>query len=183
MPSPIARDEFAADAAQKLGIDSALMRNELKMAASRRRESVSPMRASTCSEAERILLRALSLPSNDPTFAQAVAALEAQPECFASIGVAHLLDPLRLRTTHDALDALEPGSGRAMLAEILMREGGELSPEELEGAVATLRHHHLQQKQRALRAEIAEAERQNDQQRLLTLTAQKLTLDRALREA
>jgi DNA primase len=183
MPSRIARDEFAADAAQKLGIDSAVMREELRMAAAKRRDAVAPMRASSCSEAERVLLRALALPLDDRIFADAVAALETQPECFASISVAHLIEPLRLRSTHDALDALEPGAGRAMLAEVLMREGEGLSAEELDAAVATLRHHHLQQKQRALRAEIAEAERRGDPQQVLALTAEKLALDRALREA
>jgi DNA primase len=183
MPSPIARDEFAADVAQKLGIDSAVMREELKLAASKRRDAVAPMRATSCSEAERVLLRALALPMDDRIFAQAVAALGAYPECFASVGVAHLIEPLRLRSTHDALDALEPGAGRAMLAEILMREGEGLSAEELDSAVATLRHHHLQQKQRAVRAEIAEAERRGDPERVLTLTTEKLALDRALREA
>jgi DNA primase len=123
------------------------------------------------------------LPMDDRIFAQAVAALGAYPECFASVGVAHLIEPLRLRSTHDALDALEPGAGRAMLAEILMREGEGLSAEELDSAVATLRHHHLQQKQRAVRAEIAEAERRGDPERVLTLTTEKLALDRALREA
>ena len=39
IPSPIGRDEFATDAAQKLGIDSALVREELKQAAARRRMS------------------------------------------------------------------------------------------------------------------------------------------------
>ena len=40
MPNPIQRDEFAADAAQKLGIDSAILRQELRQAAMQRVESV-----------------------------------------------------------------------------------------------------------------------------------------------
>jgi DNA primase len=70
-----------------------------------------------------------------------------------------------------------------MLAEILMREGDGLAAEELEAAVATLRHHHLQRKQRALRAEIAEAERRGDPDAVLRLTGEKLALDRILRQA
>jgi len=183
MPSAIARDEFAADAAQKLGIDSAVMREELRLAAARRRDAVAPMRPTSCSQAERVLLRALALPLDDERFLQALAALDAHAECFASIGIAHLIEPLRLRSTHDALDALEADEGRALLAEILMREEEGLAAEELEAAIATLRHHHLQQKQRALRAEIAEAERRNDQDRVMQLMAEKLLLDRALRQA
>jgi DNA primase len=182
MPSRIGRDEFAADAAQKLGIDSAVMREELRMAAAKRRDAVAPMRAASCSEAERVLLRALASRLDDRIFSQAAKALAAYPECFASIGIAHMIEPLRLRSTHDALDALEPGSGRAMLADILMKEHEALESHDLEAAVATLRHHHLQQKQRGVRAAIAEAERRGDQAQLLTLTSEKLALDRALRE-
>ena len=40
IPSRIARDEFAADAAQKLAIDSALLRQELKQAAFARRTDI-----------------------------------------------------------------------------------------------------------------------------------------------
>src|SRR3984885_1437629 len=62
MPNPIQRDEFAADAAQKLGIDSALLRQELKQAAAQRTASVPAHRAEPLTETERILLRALVLP-------------------------------------------------------------------------------------------------------------------------
>ena len=42
IPSRIARDAFANDAAQALGIDSALVRAELKDAAAKRRDSIAP---------------------------------------------------------------------------------------------------------------------------------------------
>ena len=90
---------------------------------------------------------------------------------------------LRNRASHDPLQGLEAGRGRSMLAEILMKEAEPLESHTLDAAVATLRHNHLQQKQRTLRSEIAEAERKNDQQRVLTLTAEKLSLDRLLRQA
>ncbi len=182
MPSRIARDEFAADAAQKLGIDSAVMREELKMAAAKRRDQVAPTRTH-CSEAERILLRALASPMDEEVFQRAVAALTEAPECFAAMSVAYLTEPLRLRSCHDALEALEAGPGRAMVAEILMRESEMLETHELDGAIATLKHHHLQQKQRGLRTLIAEAERRNDLERVLSLTAEKLSVDRMLRQA
>ena len=40
MPETLARDQFAADAAQKLGIDSAVLREELRQAALKRRDHV-----------------------------------------------------------------------------------------------------------------------------------------------
>jgi len=183
MPNLIARTEFAQDAAQKLGIDSAVMREELKVAAAKRRDSVAPMTGTACSEAERVLLRALSLPLDEEMFQRAAEAVESNPELFAGLGVAHLLEPLRLRSEHGPMVAVEPGAGQALLAEILMKEEGALEAHDLDAAIATLRQHHLQQRQRALRSEIADAERRNDQQRVLTLTAEKLSLDRLLRQA
>ena len=40
MPEKLARDQFAADAAQKLGIDSAVLREELRQAALKRRDHI-----------------------------------------------------------------------------------------------------------------------------------------------
>ena len=40
MPEKLARDQFAGDAAQKLGIDSAVMREELRQAALKRRDRI-----------------------------------------------------------------------------------------------------------------------------------------------
>src|ERR1700728_239515 len=60
MPNRIARDEFASDAAQKLGIDSALVREELHQAARKRRDQVDPSSMDKLNEAERVLLRAMA---------------------------------------------------------------------------------------------------------------------------
>ena len=75
MPSRIARDEFAADAAQKLGIDSALVREELKEAASKRRDSITcpglvrlPVPNTSCSRLSRLRRTATSTaPPKPPT--------------------------------------------------------------------------------------------------------------------
>src|SRR5277367_4313252 len=64
IPNRIQRDEFAADAAQKLGIDSAILRQELKQAAATRTESIHAHSAEPASEIERILIRALVLPED-----------------------------------------------------------------------------------------------------------------------
>ncbi|HEY0795821.1 MAG TPA: DNA primase, partial [Acidisarcina sp.] len=66
-PSRLSRDEFAADAAQKLGIDSAVLREELKQAAAKRRDTV-PRKSFTLSECERVLLRALAGQPDDSAF-------------------------------------------------------------------------------------------------------------------
>ena len=87
MPEKLARDQFAADAAQKLGIDSAVLREELHQAALRRRDHVE-VRASSLTEVERVLLRALAI--DDPEFEQSrrlvVAALAQQSDWFEHLG-------------------------------------------------------------------------------------------------
>ena len=59
MGHPIRRNQFAEDAANKLGIDGALMRQELKQAAAQRTASIPAQRTEPLTETERILLRAL----------------------------------------------------------------------------------------------------------------------------
>src|SRR3984957_5682168 len=65
MPEKLARDQFAGDAAQKLGIDSAVLREELRQAALKRRDRIE-VRATAPTEGERVLLRALAI--TDPEF-------------------------------------------------------------------------------------------------------------------
>src|ERR1700758_3849944 len=60
LPEKLARDQFAADAAQKLGIDSAGLREELRQAALRRGEH-GEGKASALTEVEKKLIRALAV--------------------------------------------------------------------------------------------------------------------------
>ena len=60
VPHRIARDELAADIAQKLGIDSAVLRQELKHAAATRSASVKAAAEAQITDAERIVIRALA---------------------------------------------------------------------------------------------------------------------------
>src|SRR5580700_6049155 len=76
MPNRIARDEFASDAAQKLGIDSALVREELVQAARKRRDQVDASSLDKLNEAERVLLRALASAPASRIFLRVCQALE-----------------------------------------------------------------------------------------------------------
>ncbi len=80
MPEKLARDQFAGDAAQKLGIDSAVLREELRQAALRRRDHVES-RDHALTEVERVLLRALAIddPENEDCPPAAAQALAEQP--------------------------------------------------------------------------------------------------------
>ena len=66
VPSRIVRDELAQEIAQKLGIDSAVLRQELKHAAANRSATAvkAPAEAQV-TDAERILIRALASATRD----------------------------------------------------------------------------------------------------------------------
>lgn len=182
-PNPIIRQDFAADAAQKLGIDSALMREELKRAAARKgRPAVAPKEIAV-NEAERVLLRAMCSQPGSPLFLQAVGALEEQSEWFEGLGSAEMLHALRLRGDSEPLAAMEDPRQRALLASILLGESEPVDPGAVAAALETLRYRRLERQQRRIRSEIAEAERRRDTALISLLIAEKREIDRKMRES
>lgn len=181
MPNRITRDEFAADAAQKLGIDSALVREELKQAAAKRRDSLSQV-VPALSEAEKVLLRALAGATSDMACQAAMAGFEANEAHFEGLAAAPLLEQLRHRGSADPMEAIADPAGRSLLAQALHDEIEPVSPEHVAAALDTLRCRHLERRQRELRAAITEAERKGDTAAVIQLTAEKLAVDRELRE-
>ena len=135
MPEKLARDQFAGDAAQKLGIDSAVLREELRQAALKRRDRVET-RPTALTEVERVLLRALAI--TDPEGAQArrlaAEALANQPAWFEHLGAFPALQALASRAAKDPMDVVEEPAQRALLAEALLAENRP--PEEGEVASA-----------------------------------------------
>jgi DNA primase len=181
MPSRIARDEFAANAAQKLSIDSAVMREELKEAAAKRRDAVSNNSVGL-TECERVLVRALASRVSDPAHSAAVRALAEQPQIFESLGVAPLLEILRNRGASDPVEAVPEGRDRQLVAQLLFAESEPVTPEEVEAAIHPLHHHHLSRRQRELRSLSLDAERKGDWAEVAALSAEKVRLDRQLRQ-
>ena len=185
MPNPIQRDEFAADAAQKLGIDSALMRQELKQAAAQRIASVPVHRAEPLTETEKTLLRALVLPRTDPVRALAAEALAAHPAWIADLPSADLLDTLaHAPAPPNPLDVAQTNELRAHLASALHdapQMDAEAQTRLVQGALHTLERRRLERRQRELRSQIAEADRRGDSAMLDKLLAEKLDADRQLR--
>jgi DNA primase len=183
MPEKLAREQFAADASQKLGIDSAVLREELRQAALRRRDHVEA-RSTALTEVERVLLRALCI--DDPEFEQsrrlAIEALAQQPVWFEHLGAFVALQALAGRQTRDPMDVVEDSEQRALLAEALLAE--TKPPEELEvqSALQEIQERAIESRQRELRTLISETERRGDFAELAALTQQKLELDRALRQ-
>jgi DNA primase len=183
MPEKLARDQFAADAAQKLGIDSALLREELRQAALRRRDHIE-VRKTGVSEVERVLLRALAVvdPEHEQARRLAAEAVLQQPAWFERLGVFPALQALARREARDPMDVVEDPGQKALLAEALL---GEVKPPE-EGEVASslqqVQEHAIESRLRELRGLIAEAERRGDFAELALLMQQKLELDKALRQ-
>jgi DNA primase len=183
MPEKLARDQFAADAAQKLGIDSAIMREELRQAALRRRDHIDA-KATALTEVERVLLRALAI--DDPEFERsrrlAAEALAQQPTWFEHLGAFSALQALAGRLARDPMDVVEDEAQRALLAETLLAETKPPEESEVHSAIQEIHERAIVRRQRELRTLIAEAERRGDHAELALLTQQKLDLDRALRQ-
>jgi DNA primase len=190
MPNRIQRDEFAADAAQKLGIDSAILRQELKQAAAQRVESVRSHSHDPASETERILIRALVLPESDPARTLAADQLSQHPEWYDSLPSAALLEALsHAPAPPNPLDAAPDQQSRALLALTLRQADDPASSsdakpmtEQVENALHALAHRQLERRQRELRTLIAEADRRGDHDMLSKLTQEKLQIDRKLRD-
>jgi DNA primase len=183
MPEKLARDQFAADAAQKLGIDSAVLREELRQAALKRRDHIET-RATPLTEVERVLLRALAIndPENERARRLATMALAEQPAWFEHLGACAALLALAARQSRDPMDVVEDPAQRALLAETLMAETKPPGESEVQSAIQEIHERAIESRQRELRTLIAEAERRGDYAELALLTQQKLDLDRALRQ-
>jgi DNA primase len=183
LPQKLARDQFAADAAQKLGIDSAVLREELRQAALRRRDHIET-RATALTEVERVLLRALAI--YDPEFARsrqlATEALAQQPAWFEHLGAYAALQALAARQARDPMDVVGEEAQRALLAETLLAETKPPAENEVQSAIQEIHERAIESRQRELRALIALAEQRGDFAELALLTQQKLELDRALRQ-
>jgi DNA primase len=185
IPSRIARDEFAADAAQKLAIDSALLRQELKQAAAARRvdmrssAAVAPMG----SETEKLLVRALVQPLGNPARELVRQKLQEEPGICEGLAAVGVLDALAAaEEISNPFDFAPDAVSRNWLATVLLQNGQEIQPEQVEEAFHGLRHSRLERRQRELRRLLAEAETRGDSITVQELMVEKLALDRALRE-
>jgi DNA primase len=183
MPEMLAREQFAMNAAQKLGIDSAVMREELRQAALRRRDRVET-RAVALTEVERVLLRALAVtnPEGEEARRSAAAAIARQTAWFEHLGSYPALQALAGRQARDPMEAVEDAAQRALLAEALLGETRPPEADEVQGAIQEIEERWIGGRLRDLRAQIGEAERRSDFAELTLLTQKKLELDKALRE-
>jgi len=197
VPSRIARDELAKEMAQRLGIDSAVLMQDLRHAASTRSSTVKPPAEPPVTDAERILIRALAAggqldvePGGNPA-SEPAEQLDFQRQVRYALTTERLHHGQAAESLLEALlaggeEAADPialplsDSDRRLLASTLLREDEPLTPDLLEEALQALRRRHLERQRLQLRTQIAEAERKNDAQALARLMQEKVELDRAL---
>jgi DNA primase len=191
VPSRIVRDSLAADIAQKLGIDSAVLRQEFKSAAvSRGAASVKPAMVTNVTPAEKMLVRAASSNAEEEAELRE-RALRAVEHERLHVGLTveglleAILDNAQKQESGQGMDDLTAlpldETDRQLFAKIVMQENEPLTPELLEGALDALRHRcQLSQREVDIKRGILEAERRNDIAALLRLKQEKLELDRKL---
>ncbi|MGA2352170.1 MAG: DNA primase [Terracidiphilus sp.] len=183
MPEKLARDQFAADAAQKLGIDSAVLREELHQAALRRRDHIET-RATTLTEVERVLLRALAIddPENERARRLAAEALSAQPTWFEHLGSYAALQALAVRQANDPMNVVEDEAQRALLAETLLAETKPPEEGEVQSAIQEIHERAIESQLRQLRAKMEAAENAGDRAQADALALQQVALRNTLRQ-
>jgi DNA primase len=165
VPNRIVRDGLALEISQKLGIDSAVLRQELKHAATNR--SATQVKATAEAQvtgAERVLIRALASATQmqaggerssaregtdeefDPA-RQAQYALQSE-QLYEGLGSQSLMEALLEAGTEtaDVMALPKTEEDRRLLASILMHEEEELTPETVEGAVRALRRIYLRRR-------------------------------------
>jgi len=196
VPSRIVRDELAREMAQKLGIDSSVLRQELKHAAANR--STTSLKAPAevqITDAEKILIRALASATEMQSSHAHLSAREGVEEEFdpcrqaqfvlksegLHLGVAaeSLIEVLLSSEATHVTDLPLPEADRNLLASILMKDDEELSAERLDGAVRALRRIQIRRKLERVQQELQVARGQENGQ-LQALLDEKMRLKRAL---
>ena len=201
VPSRIVRDELAREMAQKLGIDSAVLRQELKHAAgSRAVASLKAPAEAQITDAERILIRALASATEMQTSEEHISARDGAEEEFdptrqaqfvlknerlhAGLATETLMETLLTAPLEmaDVMNLPLAGGDRNLLATILMRDDEALSAERLEGAVRALRRLQIRRRLEQIQSEL-QANANPAPERRHALLQEKIGLKRALMDA
>ena len=196
VPSRIVRDEWATEISHRFGIDSAVLRQELRHAAGSRTTSRVSAATGGMTDAERVLVRALA--SQDLSHS-VVSSREGQDLDFEPARQAHfalsrerlhegsaaegLIDALLLAQEQrlDPMSLPLEEADRSQLAAILMEEHEELTPELLESAIRSLRRRRGQRDLEQLQRRVKELEAKEDVMSRAQLAQEKLRLRQAMR--
>ncbi len=197
VPSRIIRDELAGEISQKLGIDSTVLRQELKQAATNRSAAnVKSAAESQITDAEKMIIRALCSATEIQLSEEHFSGRDGAEEEFDParqaryvLGAENLhvgLPTESLLTTLlqssvevSAMDLPLPEAERSLLATILLKEEEELSAEKLEGAVKALRRIQLRRRLEQVQVEL-QSRSARAEGRINDLLQEKIRLKKAL---
>src|SRR6266567_4012928 len=197
VPSRIVRDGLAEEIAQKLSIDSAVLRQELKHAvASRKSAAVKTSAESQVTDAEKILIRALTsghqFQSEDTVSDRSGADDAFDParqaryvlsseRLHVGLGTESLIESLLNAAPEipDVMEIPQSDDDRRLLATILMKDDEELTADKIESAVRALIRVQIRRRLEEIQRQL-ESARNLDPQGLRTLMDEKLRLKRAL---
>jgi DNA primase len=196
VPSRIVRDEWANEVSHRLGIESAVLRQELRHAASARTSSrVSSSTASGITDAERVLIRALATQEMTAAGESSREGLDgdfdpARQAHFALTGerlhegaATEALIETMLSAFEQGVDAMSlplSDADRSLLASVLMDEREELTPELLENSIRSLRRRVLKRQLDELQHQLKEAERRQDGASAARLLQERIRLRKAM---
>ena len=195
VPSRIVRDEWANEVSHRLGIESAVLRQELRHAAGARTASRVSSSSAGATEAERVLVRALA---TQPAGGVVDSDREGTDGEFDPARQAHFA--LTRERLHEGastealmesmLSAFEQGidpmslphsdADRRLLASVLMDEREELTPELLENSIRSLRLRLLRRQLDDLQHQLKEAERRQDGASAARLLQERIRLRKAM---
>jgi len=196
VPSRIVRDELANEISHRLGIESAVLRQELRHAAtSRSAARVTARPAAQLTDAERVLVRALAsrdlahAPQSareglDPDFEPARQAhfFLTQERLHQGFAGQSLIDAL-LTAHEQGLDPMSlplDDNDRRLVASVVMEDHEELTPELLENAVRSLRKRAILRQLDDLQHELKDAERRKDASASARILQERVRLRRAM---
>lgn len=197
VPSRIVRDELAEEIAQKLNIDSSVLRQELKYAAvGRKAAAIKAAPDAQITDAEKILIRALASGSQisdeehvsdrsgeDDAFDPARQAkyVLASERLHVGLATESLMEALLNAPVEmsDVMDITLSDDDRRLLATILMKDDEELTAEKIEGATRALIRVQIRRRLEDIQRQL-ETLRAQDPAQLKSLMDEKLRLKRAL---
>ena len=198
VPSRIVRDELAHEIAQKLGIDSAVLRQELKhVAANRSSAAIKAPVETQITDAERIVIRALAS-AHEMQGGEHLSARDGAEEEFDPARQARFaIESDRLQeglATESLIETLLTGglevsdvmelplseTDRPRLASILLKDDEELTVDRVDGAIRALKRINIRRRLEQTQQELQSPQAKADPARMAALLHDRVRLKRAL---
>ncbi|HXU15569.1 MAG TPA: DNA primase [Terriglobales bacterium] len=194
VPSRIVRDELAQEIAQKLSVDSAVLRQELKNAAiSRKTTEVKAVPETQVTDAEKLLIRALASGDQSESYSSDRSGADdpfdpaRQAKYFLASERLHLglSTEALIETLLNAPENTEPmdlslsDSDRGLLATILIKHDEELTADKVDGAARALRRLQIKRRLEQIQRQL-ESMRTSDSAQIKALMDEKIRLKKML---